>query len=182
MFSFIRTAAPRGCERLQYELYKNNKIRLVPIFSFSETIANLPIANLRALRHVHAPQLEVPAPHFRTCPIPYALRVLLQANAADTMLQASATANRGARRLSRVLEVSNRVATRCSKYAAVPRRLQPWRPVGALSAADARRSSAGRRDRGDCLRRRHRHLTCARDGGAARDRRVCVATCREDGV
>ena len=177
MFSFIRTAAPRGCERLQ--LYKNNKIRLVPIFSCAEPLQT---CQLRALRHVQAPELEVPAPHFRTCPIPYALRVLLQANAADTMLQASATANRGARRLSRVLEVSNRVATRCSKYAAVPRRLQPWRPVGALSAADARRSSAGRRDRGDCLRRRHRHLTCARDGGAARDRRVCVATCREDGV
>ena len=38
MFSFIRTAAPRGCERLQYELYKNNKIRLVPIFSCSEPL------------------------------------------------------------------------------------------------------------------------------------------------
>ena len=133
-------------------------------------------------RHHAAPELQVPAPHFCTCPIPYALRVLLQANATDTMLQASATANRGGRRLSRVLEVSTRVATRCSKYTAVSRRLQPWRSVGALPAADARRSSAGRRYRRDGVRCRHRHLTCARDGGAARDRRVCVATRCEDGV
>ena len=98
------------------------------------------------------------------------------------MLQASITANRGGRRLSRVLEVSTRVASRCGKYTAVSRRLQPWRPVGALPAADTRRSSAGRRYRRDGVRCRHRHLTCARDGGAARDRRVCVATRCEDGV